>query len=943
MDIRDILARLSDVHGPNGAGEYQCRCPAHDDRKASLSVKQGERGVVLHCKAGCDTARVCEALGIKLRDLFNEPLPERRPARNAGRGRTGASGGKPGAQGGTAAAQTATPEADPPSPSPAAPTQPTVREYPSIAAAFGRLGAIDRVYDYTDAAGQLLYYVVRIRQTDGKTFRQCRPAKAGQREPIVMGVLDEHKHVLYRLPEVRAAIYEHRPVIVVEGEKDADNLAALGYTATTASMGAGKWTEEHSAQLAGADVYLMGDNDDPGREHVRSVAEMLLGVAASVRICDLTSECPALPPKGDISDVLARCVESDREALVNALLRTAQICELTPKVRYQRACQLYGKCVPGYGARDGCIVQYTQDNPDGKALTTFVAVPTRIITRDDGVNQEKVFGIEGWARGGEPLPPIEVPAKSFTSMAWLTEKWDFAANIAPGNTARDRVRYIIAEVGARTARRETIYTHTGWRKIDGKLAYLYQGGAIGARGVNVELDAALRAYTLDAPEDTRPLSEAVLDQYLIRQALPEHVCIPLIAAVYLAPLREFFCAAGCPPGFALYLLGRSGTRKSTAAALALSFFGEFDAKGMPASFADSANAIRKKAFLLKDMLFVVDDYHPETSISERRRMESIAQALSRAFGDGADRGRMRADLGLQESMPSRCVVVITGEDTPNITESGVARYYMVNVTKGDVKSDDILTEVQRMARAGTLRKIMRGYIEYIAARADELPAQLEQRFVKLRARAARENIGAHGRAPEAVAHLMIAYEQMLGYLVSVGAIDEEQVQVECDGAWRVLMAGSRQQTQVAAEEKPTSQYLRALGELLQARVVKVSDLTDPESGVPRDMIGYCDEQYYYFIGGVAYRYVCRLYADQGHEFPLGERMLYKMLREEGQLVPGTDGRNVRLKRIGATVGRYVTIPRKIIDGDKGPEQLSFVNVTGHDPDNPYENGGTHET
>lgn len=910
MDIRDILARLTDVRGPNAAGEYQCRCPAHDDRKASLSVRQGERGVVLHCKAGCDAASVCNALGIKLRDLFDEAQPQ--PARRAKH-----AGGKPAAKPQPAAAQPAQP-AQPPAP----------REYPTIAAAFGRMGVVERAYEYTDAAGRLLYYVVRIRQQDGKTFRQCRPAREGVREPVVMGVRDEDKHVLYRLPEVRAAIAQRRPVIVVEGEKDADNLAALGYTATTASMGAGKWRDDHSEQLAGADVYLMGDNDEPGREHVRSVADMLLGVAASVHICDVTSECPALPPKGDISDALDRCPESEREALVNALLRTAQVCELTPKARYQRACKLYGQCVPGYGARDGCIVQYTQDVPEGKPLTTFVAVPSRIITRDDGVTQDKVFGIDGWARGGEPLPTIEVPAKGFASMGWLTEKWDFAANIAPGNTVRDRVRYIIAEVGARTARRETIYTHTGWRKLDGKWAYLYQGGAVGARGVAVELDAALRTYTLDAPDDGRSLSEVVLDQYMIRQVLPEHICVPLMAAVYLAPLREFLCMAGCPPGFALYLLGRSGARKSTAAALALSFFGDFDSKSMPASFADSVNAIRRKGFVLKDMPLVVDDYHPETSASERRRMESIAQTLSRAFGDGADRGRMRADLGLQESMPPRCTAIITGEDTPNIAESGVARYYMVNVGKGDIVADEMLTEVQRMARAGTLRRIMRGYIEYIAARADELPARLEERFVELRARSTRENRGAHGRAPEAVAHLMLAYEQMVEYMQSLGAMDADQAEAERASAWRVLMEGSKQQAVAAADEKPTALYLRALGELLQARAARVADLTQPESGTPRDMIGYCDRDYYYLISGVAYRYVCKLYSDQGHEYPLSERMLTKMLREEELLMPGADGKNTRLKRIGGTVGRYLTIPRAAIDGKDDMQQMRFEDVTG---------------
>ena len=131
----------------------------------------------------------------------------------------------------------------------------TPREYPTIADAFGRLGIIDKVYDYTDASGKVLFFVVRIRLQDGKTFRQCRPAHADQREPIVMGVLDQDKHVLYRLPEVVAAIAEHRQVIVVEGEKDADNLAALGYCATTCSMGAGKWHDACSAQLRDCLLY----------------------------------------------------------------------------------------------------------------------------------------------------------------------------------------------------------------------------------------------------------------------------------------------------------------------------------------------------------------------------------------------------------------------------------------------------------------------------------------------------------------------------------------------------------------------------------------------------------------------------------------------------------------------------------------------------------------
>ena len=72
MDIRDFLGRLRVESGPNGSGEYMCKCPAHDDKTASLCVKDGDKGIVLKCQAGCDTEAVLGAMGLKMRDLFHE-------------------------------------------------------------------------------------------------------------------------------------------------------------------------------------------------------------------------------------------------------------------------------------------------------------------------------------------------------------------------------------------------------------------------------------------------------------------------------------------------------------------------------------------------------------------------------------------------------------------------------------------------------------------------------------------------------------------------------------------------------------------------------------------------------------------------------------------------------------------------------------------------------
>jgi hypothetical protein len=115
MRAEGFVSRLDGVRA-NGSG-WAARCPAHDDRRASLSVAEGEDGrVLVRCHAGCEVAAVVAALGMTERDLF-PPREER-------------------TQG----------------------------------------GGIVATYDYIDEAGALLFEVVRF---NPKGFRQRRPDGAG--------------------------------------------------------------------------------------------------------------------------------------------------------------------------------------------------------------------------------------------------------------------------------------------------------------------------------------------------------------------------------------------------------------------------------------------------------------------------------------------------------------------------------------------------------------------------------------------------------------------------------------------------------------------------------------------------------------------------------------------------------------------------------------------
>ncbi|MCY1206635.1 hypothetical protein D9M72_182090 [compost metagenome] len=67
--LQQFLRRLEDVS--SSARGFTARCPAHDDRNPSLSIKEGDDGrVLLHCFAGCTPQEVVADLGLTLADLF---------------------------------------------------------------------------------------------------------------------------------------------------------------------------------------------------------------------------------------------------------------------------------------------------------------------------------------------------------------------------------------------------------------------------------------------------------------------------------------------------------------------------------------------------------------------------------------------------------------------------------------------------------------------------------------------------------------------------------------------------------------------------------------------------------------------------------------------------------------------------------------------------------
>ncbi|MEA3278575.1 MAG: DNA primase [Pseudomonadota bacterium] len=71
-DVHKLLSGLEGVK-PAGDRRWYARCPAHDDRSPSLSVRLTDEGkVLIYCFAGCESESVLDALGLTWRDLYSD-------------------------------------------------------------------------------------------------------------------------------------------------------------------------------------------------------------------------------------------------------------------------------------------------------------------------------------------------------------------------------------------------------------------------------------------------------------------------------------------------------------------------------------------------------------------------------------------------------------------------------------------------------------------------------------------------------------------------------------------------------------------------------------------------------------------------------------------------------------------------------------------------------
>ena len=558
-----------------------------------------------------------------------------------------------------------------------------------------------------------------------------------------------------------------------------------------------------------------------------------------------------------------------------------------------------------YKIVDHCLLETrnSKQGPYDRKLCNFTPWIVTEITRDDGVETTTRIRLRGIHQSGRSLPEIEIPASELAGFNWLAQHWGMDCILEVGQSVKDSVRYAI-QTTAEHAERRTVYAVTGWRRIDGEYHFLMPGDD----DCSVALPGKMNGYFMEYSYDMTDIQVAAS---LLHQLVPEEILFPLLAFTFLSPLNHFLKHAGCEPKFVLFLVGKTGSRKSTLAALFLSFFGRFTGAELPLSFRDTANSILYHTFALKDMLTCIDDLHPSSRIEEQK-MNATAQAVMRAYGDRTGKGRLRADASPMESRPPQGNAIITAEFAPDIGESGTARYFALELKAGDVNLE-ILSHFQSAAAAGVLSRCMCGFLEWLKSRffAD---SDLEQEFLRVlrlwfverRDAFSKSGVRCHGRVPETVAWLQLGMDFFLLFLKETGCLTDDEC-AEIQSRFKIMLYRlAAKQSESIEEDRPTHKFIRKLYALIESGLACVLSKNHLSDFIPGNCIGYEDEDYFYLHNEIVHKAVRKLCEEQGETFTVSSKSLLKALAEEG-FIETASGQNTRSVRIGGKSKRVVCL------------------------------------
>ena len=664
-------------------------------------------------------------------------------------------------------------------------------------------------------------------------------------------------------------------LFVTEGVKKADSLASRGECVIDLlGVNGFKHKNEYGATTITADfdyiawkgreVFIVFDNDVMTKKQVRRaldiLTEHLKRKGAVVKHIFLPSNNGI---KLGVDDFLTENSADDLLSYTEKPEKSVGIYNISIS-KYSFDCQ-------GYLCRNKSL----QDGSIKVPIANFDATIAKELILDNGLETTNTYLIEAGILD-KHLGTVEVPASSFATMNWV-HKLGVNAIIEPGQSAKDFVRHYIQTRS--NPDRIILYTHTGWREIDGEWVYLTSRGAIAKANVSVKLPQELNRYAIPIhPEDELSAIKATLEFLDIGD---RSITIPLFSFLYLSPLTSLLSPM---PNFSTYLYGETGVFKSTLAILLLSHFGPFESIEGLSNFEDTPNALGRRAFTLKDTLMVLDDYHPSTQRYSAQQKEMTAQRLIREFSNRTERGRLNPDSTEKPRYSPRGLLIITGEELISL-QSSLARIALIEIKTGDIETPKLNTFQKNLRLAP---HAMSSYINWIRNEGiEETQKKFKENFLKFRDKAG-DNLKVHPKLAEQVAYLQFSISNVLDWLLDKQTISEDFAKNLKDESWQIFNHLTSEQSRRLQSEDPIAKFEEILNALLFQKKIRLQNKLNPNDIIGgnlfenrAELVGYFDDSYYYFLPAPLWKAIQQYISASGEFFPTSRTTLFRNLVKRG--------------------------------------------------------------
>jgi hypothetical protein len=729
----------------------------------------------------------------------------------------------------------------------------------------------------------------------------------GEKKALALWRLANHETETPRfIPIAIAGVWNWRGVVGKTGGPGGERLDVKGPIADLARI---EWKGRRVFVVFDANVHT----DDSVNRARKGIARELSTRSSEVAFVNLPEDCGV----NGIDDLLA-------------IWGPDKVLELFD--RSVSGGRLHVVVSPQYQSRPEGMFRVTKKGEEQLSevqLTSYRATIITNIRLDDGIETKREFEIASELMGRTHR--FTIPASEFAGMDWPIERMGSGAITYPNQ--REYARTAIQSLSM-SAEERCIYTHTGWRKVDGRWMFLHAHGAIGGDGdkadISVRLAGSMSRFSLPTPGSADELAAGVRASLRLLTLGPVSICFPLLAATARAVFGD--------ADFSIHLVGATGAFKSEIAALYQQHFGAAMFRlNLPASWSSTANSLEVLAFNAKDVLLVVDDFAPHGSANDIARYHAAADRVFRAVGNHAGRGRLDSTSKLREAKPPRALILSTGEDIPH-GHSVRARLLILETVKDAINTSD-LTERQSDARNGLYSTAMAGFVRWIAGNHEAVRATFERRVAEARAQAFLNTV--HARTPEIVANLQAAFELYLDHAVSVGAVDTRERVRLADCCWEALSEAAAAQAKHHAATEPTALFLSFLRSVLVSgkahlagRDGSAPDRAPEACGWRRDgencmplgeRIGWVNGEDIFLEPTAAYKVAHSTATVMGTSLPVTEQTLKKRLHEKGFLA-STD-----------TTRQTLTIRKKLEGSSKAVLHLMRALLIPEEPDDEDEN------